>query len=63
MSGHLFSIGMIQRFKKLNAALEVDGGELSAIIDDTSALGTPKTAFPATKQLAIDVREECGLKF
>ena len=63
LSGHLFSVGTIQPFRKLNAALEADGGGLSAIIDDTSAIGAPQTAFPAMRQLAIDVKEECGLKF
>ena len=63
LSGHLFSIGTIRPFKKLNAALEIDGGALSAIIDDTSALGVPEKAFPAMRQMAIDVKNECGLKF
>ena len=63
LSGHLFSIGTIRPFKKLNAALEVDGGALSVIIDDTSALGVPEKAFLAIRQMAIDVKEECGLNF
>ena len=36
LSGHLFSIGTIRPFKKLNAVLGVDGGGLLVIIDDTS---------------------------
>ena len=61
MSGHLFSIGTIQPFNKLNAALGVDGGGLSTIIHDTPA---PLLIFlPLTQFLAVGLVPGLGWTF
>ena len=63
LSSHLFGVGTIRPFKKLNATLADVEGAMTAIMDDNISIGPPGVVFPAVKQMAADVKEECGLDF
>ena len=56
-TGFLFSLAIHIALKKFNDSLASVGGGVTAIMDDTYAMGPPRELFAANAQFAIDLAE------